>query len=268
MCENTAGRGPYLVLSTHKAYRTVPFEITCVVPHGWMEAHNVTAECIAEAASRSFVLLDKHRTGRPVASCSKCSLTSRKPIISVSHSVFETAATEQGKHFLITRCVSNCNSSRLHLGDMVVVVFPIRDAEGGMAAKAFSEPLNLMSQSGYKRPPETGGPPRIQFIDIDASATVPPVPAHALPQGEGARESGAAEEATPPEQLAKQAGGEPGTEEEAGPSEGGLSQPEAERVFMFELRTLLRMQTEQLQRIQALNYTLRAIFDPHQQQHT
>eukprot|EP00727_Mastigamoeba_balamuthi_P005033 m51a1_g14528 hypothetical protein (134) ;mRNA; f:927142-927543 len=56
---------------------------------------------------------------------------------------------------VLTLCRRHCNSSRLHLGGRVVIVFRIRSNEGLELAQARSEPVTLHSKTSYQPLPRT-----------------------------------------------------------------------------------------------------------------
>eukprot|EP00727_Mastigamoeba_balamuthi_P011838 m51a1_g7277 hypothetical protein (215) ;mRNA; f:2984-4849 len=78
-----------------------------------------------------------------------CGGKAMKPVISIEGHMEQTS-TDKGQLFRFSYCFSNCNSSRMHLGGMVVIAFDIRCSDGSLAARALSAPLSLQSQSGIR----------------------------------------------------------------------------------------------------------------------
>eukprot|EP00727_Mastigamoeba_balamuthi_P004360 m51a1_g13922 hypothetical protein (179) ;mRNA; r:817396-818246 len=151
MAERASAEEPYLLVSSRQVHRTVPFEITCVTPPGWMEVRGVTVADIKDAAARSTVHFESDVDDQPIRPCTKCCVAKRKPIIAIGAHMREMPASEMGRCFVFENCFSYCNSSRLHLGDRVVVVFRIFGADGSLAARAMSQPIALLSQNDSHR---------------------------------------------------------------------------------------------------------------------
>eukprot|EP00727_Mastigamoeba_balamuthi_P004529 m51a1_g14074 putative protein (729) ;mRNA; f:1279496-1289436 len=104
---------------------------TVVVPAGWMESNAVQDSDI-----------------RTLGTCGLCR---HRSIIQISGQVVRTTDELTGDHhFRFIRCTSNCNSSRLHLGGKVELVLRVLNSMARQVALLVSEPLLLLSKTGYR----------------------------------------------------------------------------------------------------------------------
>eukprot|EP00727_Mastigamoeba_balamuthi_P012187 m51a1_g7591 hypothetical protein (98) ;mRNA; f:214891-215240 len=94
----------------------------------------------------------------------------------------ESSSNPEERLFVFYRCISFCNSSRLHLRGEVVIVLTIR-RDVGVLARAVSPPLMLHSKTSYR--PQA---PRLKWVDL---GNEPRKPRRRQPQG------GTSDSATP-----------------------------------------------------------------------
>eukprot|EP00727_Mastigamoeba_balamuthi_P013083 m51a1_g8398 hypothetical protein (258) ;mRNA; r:227073-228334 len=142
--------------------------VTCVVPAVWMQHCGVTPEDIRHAAEHATLHLEGRESEAPLDPCAKCCAPLSRPNVCMGRAMAELAPSEHLRSFFFDRCVPNCNSSRLHLGEKVVLVFEIRRADGAVAGRAVSDCIKILSQSGFRR--KLGPPPRIKWVDMESRA--------------------------------------------------------------------------------------------------
>eukprot|EP00727_Mastigamoeba_balamuthi_P006135 m51a1_g2140 hypothetical protein (354) ;mRNA; r:1734772-1737572 len=178
-----------------------------------MAESRVGAEAIRAACTAATVRLEGGEHGPDLGPCAKCCGQRPRKLITIGGPALEIPReTGDGRVrvFVFDRCKSNCNTSRLHMGGRVVVVVTVRGPQGPIA-EAVSEPLALVSRSSYvRRPRDLPATPRVTW-DTGAGAA-------------GARDASAAPEA---------------------PVNEGRENEE----LMEQLALLVRLQSEQLERI-------------------
>eukprot|EP00727_Mastigamoeba_balamuthi_P004956 m51a1_g14459 hypothetical protein (197) ;mRNA; f:656539-657508 len=190
-----------LRVSEVNVVRGKPFEIVCLVRSAWMSARGLEGEAI----------------------------------VHVSPEMAESAGALAGyRVFRFPQCISYCNSSRLHLGGRVVVVFRLAGSDGSELARVATEPLMLHAKSNYVPVPRT-----LKWKDSS-----PPRYAVGVAQEEG-----------------KSARGTEGAEQQRTPEALGTEQAPVAREdrddIVRQIRALQALQTDQLARIRALDMAIR-----------
>eukprot|EP00727_Mastigamoeba_balamuthi_P004514 m51a1_g14060 hypothetical protein (247) ;mRNA; r:1218888-1220153 len=141
---------PTLLVSTSSIYRTIPFQLIFVAPVAWIERHGVSVSDIREAGMRATVHHRDTEDSPPLEPCQRCCAEKGTPNVFVSGEMAENPPTTPFERtFVFYRCVSNCNSSRLHLGGRVHIVFSVY-VNGTLAGRAATEPLLLQSKTGMR----------------------------------------------------------------------------------------------------------------------
>eukprot|EP00727_Mastigamoeba_balamuthi_P012034 m51a1_g7453 hypothetical protein (106) ;mRNA; f:118756-119128 len=85
------------------------------------------------------------------------------PIVISGEMGEETSGNPEERLFVFYRCVSFCNSSRLHLGCDVVISLTIYQGDVALASTQ-SQPLMLNSKTSYKPLPPRG----LTWVDLCA----------------------------------------------------------------------------------------------------
>eukprot|EP00727_Mastigamoeba_balamuthi_P011590 m51a1_g7053 hypothetical protein (202) ;mRNA; r:154901-160222 len=125
--------------------------VALTIRHGGAVAARVLSEPLALYSKTSYRPQPCH-----LGPCGRCSEGSRMPPVVISGEMGEeTSGTRDHRLFVFYRCLSFCNSSRLHLGGDVVVALTIRRGEATMA-RVLSEPLALYSKTSYRPQPCRG----------------------------------------------------------------------------------------------------------------
>eukprot|EP00727_Mastigamoeba_balamuthi_P014615 m51a1_g978 hypothetical protein (232) ;mRNA; r:407456-408339 len=227
-----------------------------------MEEQGLGAEAIRAACAGAAVRLEGQENGQNLSPCARCSRTRPKKLLSLDGAFREEPPVRGAsgqRVFLFDRCKSNCNSSRLHVGGRVVLVVTVRGPQGPMAA-AVSEPLALVSKTSYTRRPRA--PPQIRWVDQDSEPE-----GHSDPRDAAAAAAAdpapAEDQSTASEPSSSQA--TPRPEPPAAPDAAPARVGEAERggggsdsdgAIRGQLEVLLRLQSEQLERVRALRRLL------------
>eukprot|EP00727_Mastigamoeba_balamuthi_P000963 m51a1_g10864 hypothetical protein (178) ;mRNA; r:32487-33323 len=144
-------------------------QITCTARAEWMAAHGVQPAHIRDAALHATVVLEDREDDQSfLRPCGKCCSTKGLPIVQISGEMGELPAPAPGlRSFIFYRCIPHCNSSRLHLGGRVRVAFHVRDAAGGVVARALTPPLVLHSKVGRKQQQQQQSPPAGRSDDAE-----------------------------------------------------------------------------------------------------
>eukprot|EP00727_Mastigamoeba_balamuthi_P012033 m51a1_g7452 hypothetical protein (170) ;mRNA; f:117015-117903 len=133
--------------------------VTLVVRTAWMEQNGVSASDIREAGRTAAV----HRASRddePLGPCAKCSDTRMPPVVISGEMGEEAPRSPEERVFVFYRCLSFCNSSRLHLGGDVVLALTVMRGDEAVV-RVLSQPLVLHSKTSYR--PQIPRP--IKWID-------------------------------------------------------------------------------------------------------
>eukprot|EP00727_Mastigamoeba_balamuthi_P005076 m51a1_g14567 hypothetical protein (587) ;mRNA; r:1059863-1063097 len=212
-----------LRVSTTNIVRGKHFEVVCLVRAEWMSANGIERDSIRNAGVRSQVHLEGSEDGPPLLPCPRCCAPRHRQNVVVSPDMVESPEAAPGPGY--------CNSSRLHLGGRVVIVFRVTGSAGAELARARTEPVVLHAKSNYVPMPRT-----LKWKDSG-------------PRGGGSSPEGGREDTrdarTP--------------QEETSPGAGGEGQPgEQARDIASEVRALQAMQEEQLRRIRDLDRALLA----------
>eukprot|EP00727_Mastigamoeba_balamuthi_P005923 m51a1_g1950 hypothetical protein (1855) ;mRNA; r:984815-1006833 len=125
--------------------------VSVAVDPRWLAAHDLSPSCIWKSG-RSAVLCPDSINARPLAPCPKCCQPSGKPNVLLGYSAASPDPAAQGAElvFVFDDCRSYCNSSRLHLGGMVVLCLEIADGAGAVVVRLRSQPFALCSKSSLQ----------------------------------------------------------------------------------------------------------------------
>eukprot|EP00727_Mastigamoeba_balamuthi_P008369 m51a1_g4154 hypothetical protein (214) ;mRNA; f:251639-252721 len=167
-----------LRVSTTNIVRGRHFEVVCLARAEWMSANGIERESIRNAGVRSQVLLEGSEDA--LKPCPRCCVPRHRQNVVVSPDMAESPEAAPGY----------CNSSRLHLGGRVVIVFRIVGSAGVELARAQTEPVVLHAKTNYVPIPRT-----LKWKD-----SVPRAGASSPEGGRGdAREAGTPQEELHPE---------------------------------------------------------------------
>eukprot|EP00727_Mastigamoeba_balamuthi_P001009 m51a1_g10905 hypothetical protein (228) ;mRNA; r:55268-56419 len=205
----------FLRVSAASIVRGRAFEICCLVRSDWMSANGVEPESIRSAAVRSQVHLEGAVDSPPVGPCARCCTPRKRQNVLVAPDMF-------------------CNSSRLHLGGRVVIVFQISGSQGEELARAVTEPLVLHAKTNYVPVPRT-----LKWKDS------------VVPRPEARRERGSRHQEEEPV-------GTPPAEATAAEDVAVAAAELVRTDLMRQIEALRALQTDQLERIRALDMALRA----------
>eukprot|EP00727_Mastigamoeba_balamuthi_P005071 m51a1_g14562 hypothetical protein (484) ;mRNA; r:1036076-1039942 len=142
----------FLRVSSPSVNRCRPFEVVCIARTEWMAANRLERESIRIAGVRAQAYREGSPDKSPLEPCPRCCAPRHRQNIFVSPEMTEISGSEAQPGFRIFRfssCFSYCNSSRLHLGGRVVIVFRIVNSEGLELARATTEPLVLHAKTSY-----------------------------------------------------------------------------------------------------------------------
>eukprot|EP00727_Mastigamoeba_balamuthi_P005158 m51a1_g14640 hypothetical protein (299) ;mRNA; r:53808-55072 len=149
--------GPLRLLRLLRLLRVL-FSATLFVGPLWMEENGVTADDIRSCAQRALVFPENHpQDQQPLPPCARC-CGGKRANVYIGGSVSEVALSGGERGYVFESCRSHCNSSRLHLGGKVVVMLEIRRADGTVAARVRSQPVQLCSKSCRKRRARSSSP--------------------------------------------------------------------------------------------------------------
>eukprot|EP00727_Mastigamoeba_balamuthi_P000192 m51a1_g1017 hypothetical protein (374) ;mRNA; f:630645-635005 len=207
-----------------------------------MRAHSLDSGAIASACEHASVRLEGDENGTDLGPCQRCSAAHPKKLVTIA-GAFREHCDGRERVLVFSRCSTNCNTSRLHVGGRVVLVVTVRGPCGPLA-EAVSAPLSLVSRSTYvHRPRRPLATPRITWVDY-AEGSCGPSTAF-VAQERPASAVGSAESSGEEEEAAGCA---------ASPSQGN----EDLRVTLL---LLLQLQAEQLERVHQLERLVALVCD-------
>eukprot|EP00727_Mastigamoeba_balamuthi_P007857 m51a1_g3692 hypothetical protein (195) ;mRNA; f:354496-355306 len=142
------------LVTPSSVFRGIPFQgatqVTLTAPKTWLEGLGVTPACVRTAGLGATLQIEPSLrvANQPseLQPCSKCCAPRGKPNIAISGEMCTSDGSSAAETaFTFFRCVSYCNSSRLHLGGRVCIVMTITAEDGRFAARVTSEPLSMLS---------------------------------------------------------------------------------------------------------------------------
>eukprot|EP00727_Mastigamoeba_balamuthi_P004036 m51a1_g1363 hypothetical protein (246) ;mRNA; r:397197-398258 len=170
----------YLAVSSSIVYRMAPFHVCLVARSDWMQQMGVTPDGIHDAARSSQALLHECEEQMPPQPCAKCCRGRGLPNLLLDHRMLEVPSLQPGtRTFLFDRCISFCNSSRLHLGGRLVIEFVLRSRTGAVALRVLSEPILLQSKTTCRAAPRSPKSPKqakCKEVESPEKAREPVVP--------------------------------------------------------------------------------------------
>eukprot|EP00727_Mastigamoeba_balamuthi_P000181 m51a1_g1016 hypothetical protein (352) ;mRNA; f:622959-627518 len=126
--------------------------------------NSLGCDAVVSACERASVRLEGDEHGRDLGPCQKCCGMHPKKLVAIT-GTFREKTQGRERVFMFTRCTTNCNTSRLHMGGRVVLVVTVRGPRGALA-EAVSAPLSLVSRSTYVHKPHRPlAAPHITWVD-------------------------------------------------------------------------------------------------------